>query len=301
MSTRTLYALAPMPPGHRTRRATVGVLLALSFALAMPAAPASAGSRLGPYRGVGAWIDIYDSGAWEHPVRTVRDLHRRGVRTIYLQTCHYNCRDALYRPARMGRLLAAAHARGVLVVAWYLPGLDRPRRDLKRSLVAIRFTTPGGDRFDSFALDIEATVVRRVGARNRRVVGLSRRIRDRVGRRYGLGAITPPWFFSWRPFPYRALARSHDVFLPMNYFTVRVRGPADARLHTARNIRLIRRRTGDPDVAIHDIGGLAEDLGSREVRALVRTDRRQGVIGTSLYDAFTSAPGAWRQLRTGGR
>jgi hypothetical protein len=53
-------------------------------------------------------------------------------------------------------------------------------------------------------------------------------------------------------------------------------------------------------VAIHDIGGLAEDLGSREVRALVRTDRRQGVIGTSLYDAFTSAPGAWRQLRTGG-
>jgi hypothetical protein len=136
--------------------------------------------------------------------------------------------------------------------------------------------------------------------RNRRLVALSDRIRERVGGGYGLGAITPPWFFRWRPFPYRALAQSYDVFLPMNYLTVRVGGPAGARVHTLRNIQLIRRQTGDPDVPIHDIGGLAEDLGGREVRAIVRTDRRHGVIGTSLYDAFTSGPAAWRQLRIGG-
>jgi hypothetical protein len=136
-----------------------------------------------------------------------------------------------------------------------------------------------------------------VGVRNRRLVGLSRRIRSRVGPHYGLGAITPPWFYAWRPFPYRSLARSFDVFLPMNYFTVRGHGRGLARVHTRRNIRLIRRATGNPDAAIHDIGGLAEDLDPGEVRALVRTDRREGVLGTSLYDSFTTDSRGWRRLR----
>jgi len=285
-----------MPPGHRPRGGALGLALACSLAL-IPAAPVSAGpEKVAPYRGLGAWIDIYDDRAWNHPVRTTADLRRRGVRTIYLQTCHFNCDEALFRPARMGGLLRAAHRRGIRVVSWYLPGFVRPKRDLQRSLAAIRFRTGDGHRFDSFALDIEAMEVR-VGVRNRRLVALSRRLNEQVGRGYGLGAITPPWFFSWRPFPYRALSRHYDVFLPMNYFTVRGRGPSVARVHTRRNIRLIRRQTGDPGFPIHDIGGLAEDLGGREVRAVVRTDRRHGVLGTSLYDAFTSGPAAWRQLR----
>ncbi|MGH2764303.1 MAG: hypothetical protein ACRDKA_00060 [Actinomycetota bacterium] len=286
-----------MPPGLRTRRAALGLALACSLALSLPAVPVSARERLIPYRGVGGWIDIYDDRAWERPVRTMAQLQRRGVRTIYLQTCHFNCDQALFRPARMAELLRAAQRRRMRVVSWYLPGFVRPKRDLQRSLAAIRFRTRDGRRFDSFALDVEAMDVARVGIRNRRLVALSQRLRTRVGLRYGMGAITPPWFFSWRPFPYRALARHYDVFLPMNYFTVRGRGPAVARVHTRRNIKLIRRQTGDPAFPIHDIGGLAEDLGGREVRAVVRTDRRHGVIGTSLYDAFTSAPSAWRQLR----
>jgi hypothetical protein len=84
----------------------------------------------------------------------------------------------------------------------------------------------------------------------------------------------------------------------MNYFTVRVHGASDARLHTRRNIRLIRRETGDSSVPIHDIGGLAEDLEPGEVRALVRTDRREGVLGTSLYDSFSTDSRGWRRLRT---
>lgn len=290
-----------VPPGHRPRRGALGLALACSLALT-PAAPASAvpgkagPGKVAPYRGLGAWIDIYDDRAWNHPVRTTVDLRRRGVRTIYLQTCHFNCDEALFRPTRMARLLRAAHRRGMRVVSWYLPGFVRPKRDLQRSLAAIRFRTGDGHRFDSFALDIEAMGVR-VGVRNRRLVALSRRLRERTGRGYGMGAITPPWFFSWRPFPYRALSRHYDVFLPMNYFSVRGRGPSVARVHTRRNIRLIRRQTGDPAFPIHDIGGLAEDLGGREVRAVVRTDRRHGVLGTSLYDAFTSGPAAWRQLR----
>jgi hypothetical protein len=279
-----------------------GVLLAL--AILVPAAPAGArrdGIRpthdpLGPYRGLGAWIDIYDEKAWEHPVRTVIHLRKRGVGTVFLETCHFNCSQALHRPARMAGLLRAAHLQGIRVVAWYLPGFVQPRRDLQRSLSAIRFRTQDDHRFDSFALDIEA-MGPPVPLRNRRLVGLSEGIRARVGSEYALGAITPPWFYAWRPFPYRPLGRSYDVFLPMNYFTVRDHGPAFARLHTRRNIRMIRRETGNPDVAVHDIGGLAEDLEPREVRALVRTDRREGAVGTSLYDSFTTDSRGWRSLR----
>jgi hypothetical protein len=266
-----------------------------------PAGSIPAGSPgsdpLRPYRGLGAWVDIYDDRAWEHPVRTAAGLRRRGVRTLYLETCHFNCPEPVHRPTRMAALLRAVHAQGIKVVAWYLPGFLRPRVDLQRSLAAIRFRTVDGHRFDSFALDIESLELP-VGTRNRRVIGLSRRIRGRVGPRYGLGAITPPWFYAWRPFPYRALSRHYDVFMPMNYFTVRVHGATDARIHTRRNIRLIRREIGDPEAAIHDIGGLAEDLEPKEVRALVRTDRREGVLGTSLYDSFTTDSRGWRRLRS---
>jgi hypothetical protein len=84
----------------------------------------------------------------------------------------------------------------------------------------------------------------------------------------------------------------------MNYFTIRAQGPADARVHTRRNIRATRRGTGDPSFPVHDIGGLAEDLEPSEVRALVRTDRREGAIGISLYDSSTTDPDGWRRLRS---
>jgi hypothetical protein len=80
-------------------------------------------------------------------------------------------------------------------------------------MAAIRSRTREGHRFDGFALDIEAVEVR-AGLRNRRLTALSEAIRHRVGPGYGLGAITPPWFNAWGPFPYRALSRHYDVFSP---------------------------------------------------------------------------------------
>jgi hypothetical protein len=195
----------------------------------------------------------------------------------------------------MARLIRAAHAWDMQVVAWYLPGLDNLRRDLRRSLAAIRFRTWEGQAFDSFALDIEAMRVEPVWKRNRRLVGLSRRIRAAAGAELPLGAITPPWFYDWPNFPYRALARAFDVFLPMNYFLEP--GPVGARMHTVRNIRLIRQATGDPDVAIHSVGGVADNLSPKQTRAVVRAGRAEGILGTSLYDVFTSRGGDWRALR----
>ena len=258
--------------------------------------------RLEAYRGLGAWIDIYDGGKWRHPGRTVRRLHRRGVRTIFLQTTNYGSRGPIRYPGLTARFLRAAHRRGLHVVGWYVPDFVHPRRDLRRSLAAIRFRSRGGHRFDSFALDIEANILP-PGRRTRRLLRLSRAIRRAAGRHYPLGAITPsprgmelsPSF--WPGFPYARLAHHFDVFVPMAYWTYRTGAEGGARRYISRSIELVRRGTGRRAVPIHMIGGLAGPSGPAEVRGFVRAVRRSRIIGASLYDADTSSRRDWRMLR----
>src|SRR5207244_11943246 len=157
-------------------------------------------------------------------------VRTRGVRTPYLETSNSNRAADLVRPAALGRLVDAAHARGLRVVAWYLPTLVRPARDLRRSLAALRFRTQTGRSFDSFALDIESSAVRAPPVRTARLLDLSRRLRAAVGPSYALGAIIPsprgmqllPKY--WPGFPYSDLYRVYDVFLPMAYFIYRAPG-----------------------------------------------------------------------------
>jgi hypothetical protein len=257
--------------------------------------------RLDADRGLGAWIDIYDRAKWRHPGRTVVRLDRRGVRTIFLQTTNYGSRGPIKFPGVTARFLRAAHARGLHVVGWYVPDFVHLRRDLRRSVAAVRFQGLGGHRFDSFALDIEANILP-PGARTRRLLRLSRALRRSAGHRYPLGAITPsprgmelsPQF--WPGFPYGRLARRFDVFVPMAYWTYRAGGERGAHRYIARSIELVRKGTGRPRVPIHMIGGLAGLAGPGEVRGFVRAVRRSRVIGASLYDADTSSRLDWAIL-----
>src|SRR5256885_537002 len=105
------------------------------------------------------------------------------------------------------------------VAAWSPPALVSLRDVLRRSLGAIRFRTLRGDSFGSFALDIEASVVRSVPLRTARLLRLSRQLRAAVGPSFPLGAIIPspvgmerkPAY--WPGFPYRGLGSLYDVFL----------------------------------------------------------------------------------------
>lgn len=260
--------------------------------------PAPAKARLAPYRGLGAWVDIYDRGPWKRPRTTVGRMHRRGVRTVYLQTGNWGLDRAVFRPRSISAVLEAAHRRNMDVVAWYVPSFASPAADLRRSLAAIRFRSPRGHEFDSFALDIEATVVRDLALRNRRLRQLGRALRKEAGRAYGLGAIVPDVGSSyWPNFPYPAVDKSFDVFLPMAYYTFRTTGYRGVAAYTAANMRRIRRRTGDRNVPIHPIGGLAGEAGAREVRAFVSAARRGGAIGAGLYDYSITTSADWRELR----
>lgn len=229
----------------------------------------------------------------------MRDL---GVTTLYLQTSNYTQKVDLVRPAALERFIDAAHANGMRVVAWYLPSLANVARDLRRSLAAVRFRSPKGDAFDSFALDIEAEVVRSPKTRSTRLLGLSRALRKAVGPNYPLGAIVPsPRGMELRPrywpgFPYEGLAKSYDVFMPMGYFTYRYKSAAAARAYTEANLEILRAETGDEALVVHAVGGLAGPATLAQVRAFASAAADGGAIGASLYDYVTTSAAKWRVL-----
>lgn len=253
---------------------------------------------LAPYRDLGAWIDMFDRRPWAHPGKTVRAMARRGVTTVYLETSNYSKKRDLYRPGAIARLIRSAHAREMAIVSWYVPGFKNLKKDLRRAMKAIRFKTDDGQGFDSFALDIEATVVRDIGTRNRRFSALARRIRNRVGNAYTLGAIVPEaGALYWPNFPYQEVARRFDVFLPMAYYTYRVKGRFAVRRFIVNNVTTIRQRTGKPGVPIHPIGGIGGEGTRAEAEGYVAAVIKSGAMGGSFYDFPITTDGEWAALR----
>ena len=277
----------------------------LSAALLVPAAGASASSRdLSPYAGLGAWLDIFaGKSAWSEPGREVAAMSRDGVRTLYLETGNYKQSVDLIRHRALGRFIDDAHAAGLRVVAWYLPSFANLARDERRALAAIRFRSPSGQRFDAFALDIEATVVRGLPLRNRHLIQLSARLRSAVGPAYALGAITPspigmsPYY--WPNIPYRTLTRYYDVFLPMAYSTMKgIRGNKATLAYLSATVKAIRTSAGSPNTPIHLIGGLGHQMGDNETAGFMRAVHASGPLGYSLYALPATHRAAWSALRS---
>ena len=297
----------PVTPAHEdrasARRLAATLLLALGLVLGASVA-ASAAPSLDPYRGLGTWVNIYDDPQFAVPETTVARIAARGVRTIYLETGNFRQRTDLVRPGRLSRFLDAAHARGIAVVAWYLPGFRPGGRDLRRSLAAVRFRSAAGQAFDSFALDIEDGAVTPVSRRNRRLLSLSARLRRAVGPDYALGAIIPnPRGMElrrgyWRAFPYAELGRVYDIFVPMVYSTYRGDGPAVVRRDVNRSMTILRTATGRPDQPVHLIGGLGDQMSAAESRAFARRVAALRPMGWSLYDFSVTSRSAWAALRS---
>ena len=228
-------------------------------------------------------------------------MARHGIRTLYLETGNYRQGVDLVRPPALGRFIDAAHAAGLRVVAWYLPSFANLPRDERRAVAAIRFRSASGEGFDAFALDIEATVVRAMQLRNRRLLKLSARLRRDAGPRYALGAITPsPIGMSpsyWPSIPYRALARYYAVFLPMAYSTDRgVHGSNGTRSYLSATVAAIRRGTGNPKVPIHLIGGLSGEMGATETAGFMRAVAACAPVGYSLYAFPRTGRATWTAL-----
>lgn len=284
-------------------RRALAVLVVCCVTVLTGAPPTTAlTSRGRPYAESGTWVSIFAGDAvWDHPRRHVRLMHRNGVHTLYLQTASSSTPVGtdLYRPARLAQFLHAAHARGMRVVAWYLPPLRRIGREHARAMAAIDFRTSRGQRFDAFALDMEPSATTPDGERrDDNLRRLSRRLRASVGDGYKLGAVFPsPMGMAvstrfWPDFPYDVVDEFYDVALPMSYSTYRAKGPAATYEYTMNNIAFLRDRLG-ADASIHMIGGSAAGLSARETAAFVAACNDARVTGASIYHYGAYGPEDW--------
>ena len=277
---------------------------ALALLAALALAPAAFGRPpLDAYRGAAAWVDRYDPTVLDDPWPALSEMRAHGVRTLFLETGNYKLpRGSDFADREADELiLDQAHALGMRVVAWYLPGLADVALDLRRSQAAIDFeTTFGHQRFDGFAADIESALVGSLGARNQATLAYSRGLRQLVGDGYALGAIVPDQRSStivpglWPGFPFRALAPYYDVFLPMAYSTYRGAGAGFVYGYTRANVSFVRHATGRP---VDLIAGLSDGLSAAESNAAMRGARAAGAIGAGFYDYSLSLDGTWAALR----
>lgn len=258
------------------------------------------------FEGLGAWVDLYDyqeAGAALSVGPALDDLRSRGVRTLYLQTSRFSVGYDM--ASRAGQWVDAAHARGLAVVGWYLPGYGDMDRDLRRTLAVADLLTPAGGRFDAVGVDMEAHTG--IGSSNEvsrttmntRAVEHLRQVRARTSA--PLAAITPQPTATddagetWEGFPWRGVGESSDLVLPMSYWPKTCR---DACVHdyTRTNARHAAAWTGLP---VHVAGrgypaGDGTQVSDSDIRAFVDGAVAAGVRGGSIYDyASTRTRTSW--------
>ncbi|MET0628183.1 MAG: hypothetical protein ABW033_06985 [Acidimicrobiia bacterium] len=298
--------------------ATILVLSALS-ALAVIASPAAhADVDLDPYEGLGVWVDVFDyaprlqsAGATPRvTVDSIDDMANLGARTLYLQVA--NPDDApsnqLTDRVQLRALVRRAHDHDLTVVAWFLPYVTDLDADdqFVRQLVRLRVD---GQGFDAIALDIEDTrAVPDLAERNDRVIELARRARAVMGDDMALGGIVYPAVqldvvnpTLWPNFPYKRLADSIDVWMPMSYFTFRDEesGYRDAFRYSEESVTRLRKHLDDDDATVHLVGGIADQVTTADLDGFLRAAQQTDAIGWSLYDYSTTFSTAWPTLRRG--
>lgn len=264
---------------------------------------------LDPYEGAGTWVDAFDyvpayAGGTAVAVTSddVDDMAAAGVRTLFLQAAREDERSPgpVVDPHEMAPLLVRAHAVGMQVVGWYLPRFGDVDADLEHLLAVAAFEV-AGHRFDGVAVDIEWTEdVPDHAERGRRLVELSERFRAAVGDRVVGAIVLPPVQTEvvnpayWPQFPWGALAGLYDVWLPMSYWTFRseASGYGDGYRYNEESTRRLRANLGQPDAAVHGIGGIGDEASDEDYDGFARSLQETASIGGSVYDFATTAPGA---------
>jgi hypothetical protein len=285
-----------------------------AWSIGAPGAADRHGAAAGPERAtrpsiaafcrLGAWVDHYDLGL--DPATTTGELAAHRVGTLYLQTGRFSDGSDIIQIQRIGQWVEAAHAAGLRVVAWYLPGYGRwLERDVRRTLAAVGFQSPAGQHFDAVAVDIEYRgATPDVAAFNRGVASHLERVRRVVGPDYPVGAIVPAprgmalYADTWAGFPWDGIARDADVVQTMGYWSYRgsscrAQPSHCAYPYTAANLADAARLTGLP---VHAIGGVADAVSPADVNEFARAVRDARAVGASLYDYATTVPSFWPSL-----
>jgi len=271
-----------------------------------PAIPYATATMLRPYSGLGTWADVYDwsraYGGGRVGLSTIDAMAAAGVQTLFIQTVKYKDGADVLERARLRRLIACAHSRGMDVVGWYLPSHVDERRDFRKLKAML------GLDVDGITVDIESTANKNVNARNAALIRTMAKLSAAVmgsGRPIAIGAATyPPHVLDrtvrmWPDFPWDELSQYVHVWLPMSYWSQFIRskhGMGDARALTADTMTRLRGHLGS-DARIHVIGGSGMD--PTQVSRMINQIRvtANPPIGASLYDWRVTSTTSRRTMR----
>lgn len=256
---------------------------------------------MAPYTGFGVWVDAFDwsSAFTSNPISAadVDVMAAEGAQTLFIQTNRYNHPADTLEPERLQPIIDRAHHHGLRVVGWYLPTLTDPATDLRRLLAIADLNV------DGIAVDIEARDVVDVAERNRRLIELSRNLHEHLPNETIGAIVLEPVVMEdvnpnyWPGYPWKELAPYYDVWMPMAYWTNRTGDWRSAYDYIATNISRVRSHLGQPEAAVHPVGGIGDKTTVADLDGMVRATAEGQTIGGSIYDYRTTLPEHWATLR----
>ena len=226
---------------------------------------------LSAVRGKGLWVTPWvktqvDVG------RLVAKARAAGVHSLWIRTG--GTRQGYYGGHFLPGLVPAAHAAGLVVVAWDFPFLSDPVADARRAQQAL-------DRgVDAFSPDVETAAEGTYASPRRLAVYLSL-VRTYAGSRPVVATVPRPTKQK-TSFPYDAFVPYADVFAPMVYWSCREPG---ALVHESL-VRLGKWLPVAPIGQGYDMGGEGGRRGTPsrlETLRFLDAARRGGAIGASLW------------------
>jgi hypothetical protein len=236
------------------------------------------------------------------PAASVTDMAARGVRTLFLSTGRFNSSQDFFDEAKMAAWLDAAHAAGIQVVGWYVPGYGDLARDVRRTVAIGSYVSPGGQRFDAVGVDIERFGPLPGGevdhaTFNARVVPHLAQVR--AGTAAVIAAIVPSPYTTdpgarWTGFPWAGIGPNSEVVVPMALWSFRSGfTAAQVKDWVTDQIDRTQALTGR---RVHVEGGVIGEgttpVTPERVQAFVDATIGAGAIGGGQYDYNTmNSPG----------
>jgi hypothetical protein len=264
------------------------------------AMPHRVGRTVLPLQGVGAWADMFD---WTqaltggHPTVDAAEIDNMaavGVRTLFIQATRYTYPGIIEAPL-LASLIDRAHADGMAVCAWLLPGFGDLAADEARIGAVAALDV------DCVAIDIEPTPVQAdPDTRNANLVALSAYARSVLPSALPLAAVVLPAVVTeilspnlWPNFPWSAIRSQYDGWMPMDYWTTREANHPewrDAYRYTTENVNRLRADLHDPGALVSAIGGIGDKITAADITAFKAAVDATDCYGLSIYDWASTPP-----------
>jgi hypothetical protein len=201
----------------------------------------------------------------------------------------------------LAEILPAAHAAHIAVIAWIYPYLNDLPADVALSRRVARYVAPSGDRPDGIMADVEQNM------QEPYVRAYGEILRAELGPRVLMGIATyPPQSYWGARYPFRTVARSWDVIVPMDYWHTSAGSYSaqDAARYVTASIDGIRRAVGPSQVAIEVLGQMFDlyqdgrsSPSAAEIEGALQATIAGHAIGISFFEWNHATPGEWGALR----